>query len=168
MPLGTSSAMSQMLWRLSILALAQRHMSSFRILLRIGNAYRFHDNQEGDIMKTTRMLNGLVIVVGFWEALAPYTLGYSRTTVATWNAIIIGEVLVALAVVASILDYIGVYQILDRINAGLGLWLILSPFILGYSAVRAATWNDTIVGVVIITLALWAAFALGKPADRQS
>ena len=119
-------------------------------------------------MKTTRMLNGLVIVVGFWEALAPYTLGYSRTTVATWNAIIIGEVLVALAVVASILDYIGVYQILDRINAGLGLWLILSPFILGYSAVRAATWNDTIVGVVIITLALWAAFALGKPADRQS
>jgi hypothetical protein len=113
-------------------------------------------------MKTTRMLNGLVIVVGFWEALAPYTLGYSRTTVATWNAIIIGEVLVALAVVASILDYIGVYQTLDWINAGLGLWLVLAPFILSYSA-TVGMWNDIILGLVIIALATWAALASGNP-----
>jgi hypothetical protein len=113
-------------------------------------------------MKTTRMLNGLVIVVGFWEALAPYTLGYSRTTVATWNAIIIGEVLVALAVVASILDYIGVYQTLDWVNAGFGLWLVLALFILSYSA-TVGMWNDIILGLVIIALATWAALASANP-----
>jgi hypothetical protein len=108
-----------------------------------------------------------MVVVGFWEALASFILGYSAITAATWNAIIIGEMLVALAVVAAILDYANVYRILDWVNAALGLWLILSPFILGYSTTVVATWNDVIVGVVVLMLALWATFALGKWRSSQ-
>ena len=43
--------------------------------------------------------------------------------------------------------------IFDWINAVLGLWLAVSPFILGYSATMVALWNGIIVGVVVIVLA---------------
>ena len=48
-----------------------------------------------------------------------------------------------------------------------GLWEVLAPFILGYSAVTVAMWNDIIVGVVMIVLAAWAATTFGKPVAPQ-
>ncbi|TAK09879.1 MAG: hypothetical protein EPO39_01475 [Candidatus Manganitrophaceae bacterium] len=36
------------------------------------------------------------------------------------------------------------------INFILGLWLIISPFLLGYSHVRPAMWNEIIVGVLVL------------------
>lgn len=36
------------------------------------------------------------------------------------------------------------------INFILGLWLIISPFLLGYSNVRPAMWNEMIVGILVL------------------
>ncbi len=36
------------------------------------------------------------------------------------------------------------------INFTLGLWLIISPFLLGYSHIRSAMWNEIIVGFLIL------------------
>lgn len=36
------------------------------------------------------------------------------------------------------------------INFILGLWLIISPFLLGYSDVRPAMWNQIIVGILVL------------------
>lgn len=36
------------------------------------------------------------------------------------------------------------------INFILGLWLIISSFLLGYSNVRPAMWNEIIVGVLVL------------------
>jgi len=44
----------------------------------------------------------------------------------------------------------------------LGVWLIIAPFLLGYSALAAALWNDIIVGIVVVVLAGWAALAMGR------
>ncbi|MBE3583818.1 MAG: SPW repeat protein [Limnochordaceae bacterium] len=38
------------------------------------------------------------------------------------------------------------------INVLLGVWLIVSPFILGYRDVPAALWNGIIVGVIVAVL----------------
>jgi hypothetical protein len=35
----------------------------------------------------------------------------------------------------------------EWVNAALGAWLIVSPFILGFGSVTAALWNQLIVGV---------------------
>lgn len=113
-------------------------------------------------MKTAKSLSWLVAVAGLWEVLAPFILGYSGTTVAMWNAIIVGVVLIVLAVWAARNENVDTDKILDWINAAGGVWLILSPFILGYSAVVAATWNDIIVGAVVLVLAAWAATEFGK------
>ncbi|HEY7791187.1 MAG TPA: SPW repeat protein [Vicinamibacterales bacterium] len=46
-----------------------------------------------------------------------------------------------------------------------GIWLIIAPFVLGYSAISAAaTTEDVILGVVILILSLWSALAVVPPA----
>ncbi len=119
-------------------------------------------------MKTAKSLSWLVAVAGLWEVLAPFILGYSLTTVAMWNAIIAGVVLIALAVWAALSDNVGTDKTLDWVNAVVGIWLIVSPFALGYSAVLAALWNDIIVGAVVLVLAAWAANVVGKQIAPQS
>jgi uncharacterized membrane protein (DUF373 family) len=46
---------------------------------------------------------------------------------------------------------------LNWLVAVAGLWEILAPFILGYSVTAVAMWNATIIGVVLIALAVIAA-----------
>jgi hypothetical protein len=43
-------------------------------------------------------------------------------------------------------------------NIVLGAWMVISPFIFGYSGNSAALWNDIIFGVVVLLLA-WARVA---------
>jgi len=52
----------------------------------------------------------------------------------------------------------------DWLALALGLWLLISPWLLGFSDVGVAAWNAVLVGVGI---ALFAAAALAKPADWQ-
>jgi hypothetical protein len=71
---------------------------------------------------------------------------------------------------------------LSWINALLGLWLILAPFVLGYGAAveaealaaagavggaQAAMWNDIIVGVIVLVLGAWSALSIrGRASER--
>ena len=118
-------------------------------------------------MKTARTLSWLVALAGVWLVLSPFILGYSGTTVAMWNAIIIGLALIVVEVWAANTESVTVDKYLDWVSAVLGLWLILSPFILGFSALVMAMWNFIIIGVVVIVLSLWAEFTLGKPVALQ-
>ena len=47
----------------------------------------------------------------------------------------------------------------DGVNVVLGLWLIASPWVLGYAAMTAPAWNAYVVGVIIAVAALAALFA---------
>ena len=49
------------------------------------------------------------------------------------------------------------YQIkwASGLNALAGLWLIVSPFVLSYSNLQNAMWNDIVLGVVIGAIALF-------------
>ncbi len=49
------------------------------------------------------------------------------------------------------------------INFLAGIWLILAPFILAYSSVRSALWNDIILGALILVFA-----AVGMSANNIS
>ena len=46
----------------------------------------------------------------------------------------------------------------DAVNAILGVWLVVSPWLLGYQDVSAAMWNASIVGVALIAVAMGAIF----------
>ncbi len=40
-----------------------------------------------------------------------------------------------------------------------GIWLLAAPFVIGYSDTGAAVANDIIVGVIVLILAAWSAYA---------
>jgi len=50
----------------------------------------------------------------------------------------------------------------DWTNVVLGLWVFAAPWVLGYSQVAGAAWDDWIVGLVVLLLGIW---ALAVPAS---
>jgi hypothetical protein len=95
------------------------------------------------------------LVLGAWLALSPLVLGYAARNDAAWNAYLVGAAIVIMA--ASAIWYFQQWE--EWINALLGLWLIVSPWIIGYSALEVPLWNQVVVGVLTAGLAIWAAQA---------
>ena len=120
------------------------------------------------MMKTANTLNWLVAIVGLWVLLSPFVLGFSTLTVAVSNAVITGLVLIVLAGWAALAKVATLDRNLDWVNAVAGLWLIISPFVLGFSTTPVAMWNNVITGIVAIVLAGWAAFTFGRLVSPQS
>ncbi|HLD21871.1 MAG TPA: SPW repeat protein [Patescibacteria group bacterium] len=102
---------------------------------------------------TVRTLSGIDAVLGVWLILSPFLLTYYSITNAAWNDIIFG---VAVAIFASMRTRKEGYRITwpSWVNVVIGLWLIISPFVLGYSLLsNVALWNNIIVGILVVILA---------------
>lgn len=98
------------------------------------------------------------LILGVWMLFSPWALQYQADTPATWNAAILGILIAAVAVFA----LLRVMAWEEWTSVVLGLWLVVSPWILGFSGLVTAMWNAVIVGVVVAALALW---ALGTDKD---
>ncbi|KKS25478.1 MAG: SPW repeat protein [Candidatus Wolfebacteria bacterium GW2011_GWA2_42_10] len=44
----------------------------------------------------------------------------------------------------------------------LGVWILISPWVLGFSALTTALWSNVIVGALVAILALWQLFGGGS------
>ena len=97
-------------------------------------------------------------LAGAWLVLAPFALDYEDLGPGfdgQPNDIVVGIAIAAVALVRMLAPYRGVT--IGAVNLALGCWLIAAPFVLGYNAgadATAATWNDIVVGVIVVTLAL--------------
>src|SRR4051794_31706808 len=101
------------------------------------------------------------ILFGLWLILAPFILGYSRLTVATWNDIILGVLIAGFALLRNFGGWAGA----NWINVILGIWLILAPFILNYGDNAAPRWNDIILGILVVIFA-WSRSTVPEPPAR--
>ena len=124
------------------------------------------------IRETVQWTSGVNIVAGLWLIIAPFVLGYDEIRAALWNDVVIGIIVAAFAVARVARPLMN--PSLSWINAVLGLWLIVAPFVLGYGRVvedealaaegavgagQIAMWNDIIVGVIILVLGAWSALS---------
>lgn len=96
------------------------------------------------------------LVLGVWLFLSPWLLLYgAEQATAAWNAHVVGIVIAALSLAALV-----IYRQWEEWLAVLfAAWLIVSPWILGYGAFTTAIWNQIVVGIVVLVLALWSAYA---------
>ncbi len=95
--------------------------------------------------------DALNLFLGLWMIASPWALGYQTNGNSSANAVIVG-IIVALVALAAL------FQIMaweEAINVGLGVWLVISPWILGFSGLVAAMSNAVIVGIAVVVLALW-------------
>lgn len=101
----------------------------------------------------TRWQDWVNVVFGVWLFISPFVLGYSTTSEpAAWNSYVLGVAVTLFAIVALFAPQLWE----EWINLVLGIWLIISPFLLGYAAIQAPVWNHVIMGVLIGGDSLWA------------
>jgi hypothetical protein len=93
------------------------------------------------------------ILLGAWLFISPWILDYViGMPPAAKNSCLLGLAIVIFAAVA-----IYIPQIWEEwINIGLGVWMIISPWVLGFSVEHDITTNNIIVGILVAALALWA------------
>lgn len=91
------------------------------------------------------------LILGVWVFLSPF-FGIGAIGVAAWNAWIFGIVVAVVSIWA--LSQPQMWE--EWINMVVGVWLIISPFVLGYTEFTGAMWNHIVVGLVVGGDALWA------------
>ncbi len=103
-----------------------------------------------------KVLSWITVVLGVWLIIAPFILTFP-SMVAMWNSIIVGVIVLILSWIraANPASSPG----LSWINAILGLWLIVAPFVLRMVSSTSARWNDIVLGIAVIVFSVWAALA---------
>ncbi len=113
--------------------------------------------KESDAM----MVMGVQLLLGAAPLALPWILQFTTAPVAAWNVWISGGIIAVLAAAA-------LYQVQkweEWTNAVIGIWLVVSPWVLGFSNDAMTTWNAAIIGLVVLCVAGWELYAL--PAETR-
>ncbi|MFA6047902.1 MAG: SPW repeat protein [Parcubacteria group bacterium] len=105
-----------------------------------------------------RTSRGLNVLAGVWLIISPYILGFAKTSAAT-NAIIVGIVVGILALISATSPESAMWT--GWVNIILGVWMIISPFILGFVG-GAVVMNSIILGIIVIALSAWSSSTTAK------
>jgi hypothetical protein len=89
----------------------------------------------------------LGVLIGF----SPWFTGQQGDAVVSWNAVIVGALVLALAA----LELAGLQRWEEVCEIVCGLWLIASPFMFGYIATGTLGYWHFVLGVLVVLLAAW-------------
>ena len=105
------------------------------------------------------------LILGLLLVISPWLFGFAATTSAMWNAVILGVIIAALSIAA-----ISAYARWEEwVNALAGLWVLFSPWFLGFSGVASAAWTHFIIGIAVVVIAaieIWLMSAQMPPPEE--
>ena len=103
-------------------------------------------------MKAKRWQDWLNLLIGIWLFISPWVIGFAGADYgASWNAWILGVAVVVFSAIA-----VSMPQAWEEvINILLGIWMVISSWVIGFAS-RAAETNAVIVGLLVILFAAWA------------
>jgi ABC-type branched-subunit amino acid transport system permease subunit len=106
-------------------------------------------NQFFNVHRTWEDWFGMVL--GLLIAVSPMLAGGEVSRAAIWNTVLVGVLILFIAE----LEYAVLQRWEEICQLVLGLWLIASPYVLGYSAAGSLRfWHSTLGGLVILLAAL--------------
>lgn len=101
------------------------------------------------MMRMKHWQDAVNAVLGVWLVASPWALGFMDQTMPMANAVIVG-----LALLAAALGAIFVPRAWEEwTEAVLGLWMVVSPWVLGFGDMARTA--AVVTGLVILALALW-------------
>jgi hypothetical protein len=92
------------------------------------------------------------LLLGLWLFASPWILGFAADLTPAWNAYVLGVAIVVFAAIAVYMPK--AWE--EAVNIILGIWMIVSPWVLGFSTHMVATRNAVIVGILVTAFAIWA------------
>jgi len=111
---------------------------------------------------TAQWKDAVNVVLGLWLIASPWALGFAMDQAPTWNAWAVG-VVIAVAALAALVAF---NKWEEWAEVPLGAWLIVSPYLLGFSTMMNPTINQALVGVIVAGLAIWSAMVTPGTAGR--
>lgn len=104
---------------------------------------------------TTFWRDAINLVLGIWLIVSPLALVYTGQAAPAWNAYVVGVVIAVLSAAA-----LWQFQKWEEwLSAVFGAWLVISPWVLGFSASQVPTWNQIVVGIIVGAVAFWSGIA---------
>jgi O-antigen/teichoic acid export membrane protein len=101
----------------------------------------------------------LGVLIGF----SPWFTGQQGDAVVSWNAVIVGALVLALAA----LELAGLQRWEEVCEVVCGLWLIASPFMFGYIGTGTLGYWHLVLGVLVVLLAAWEFWQDWKLSDKE-
>jgi SPW repeat len=90
-------------------------------------------------------------VLGTWLFISPWVLGFRDAGVIATSAWLFGIIIAGLALAA-----IFAYESWEEwVAAAIGVWVFISPWVLGAASDARILWSSLIVGALLVILALW-------------
>ena len=111
---------------------------------------------------TTQWKDAVNLVLGLWLIVSPWALGFVTDRTPTWNAWAVG-VVIAVAALAALIAF---NKWEEWVEIALGAWLIVSPYLLGFTMQMHTTWNQVIIGIIVGGLAIWSAMVTPETTGR--
>ena len=104
-------------------------------------------------MTMRRWVDWVNVGLGVWLIALPWLLTATvGDTPADWSSWSVGAAIVTVAFFAMYKSAVWG----DAVGVTLGLWLIASPWMLGFASASAPAANAVIIGILVICYALWA------------
>jgi len=111
-----------------------------------------------------RWQDAVMVVIGVWIAAAPWIVEFDAARgIPTWNAVIVGLLVVVLAAVD--LDAPAKWE--EGALVALGAWAMLSAPVLGFLGDRIATMTMMASGALVVILAGWELFNATRAAKLE-
>jgi SPW repeat len=98
------------------------------------------------------------IALGAWMLVSPWVVGFSDHGAATMNALVMGTILV----LEELLELVVHEMAEEWIDLVAGLWLMISPIVLGFASLTLAALSTMAVGLLVVLFAAWAMSPLDK------
>ena len=117
-------------------------------------------------MLVGRGLLALIALAAVWEILSPFLLGFSDQAIITQNCVIVGIFILLFSALGGITGNPNVGRWSDMLTFVLGIWLIVTPFLLGFTYMNMTAMISSWATGAVITLASAASF-IGLPASSQ-
>jgi len=115
-------------------------------------------------MTQLRWQDWATLVAGLWLLISPWVVGYAADSVALTNAVIFGIAIIVYSIIE--LSVPRAWE--EWLMVAAGVWLIISPWVLGFGAEARAVRDTVIVGIVVLLLALWARSTMSGMNERSS
>lgn len=108
-------------------------------------------NPDTNLTSAKRWQDQLILLLGLWMFITPWVFSYAIPSTPAWNAFVSGAVIAVLAAFELYRTYF--WAVL--VNLLVGLWVAISPWVLKVADQRPLMWNELIVGLAVVVLALW-------------